>query len=250
MRYSARPMPSPWLAVTAAEYEEHMGPGGTDQLAPLSAIFQQIYARARPRRLLVPGCGTGAFLEHVDPEVTERTVGIDLNIQYVTVARQRYRRMGASVELYCADALHAQLQPAADFDLVHLSLILEHVDAEALLRAVGEWIAPGGTCAVVLQRPGAAAPGEGAAHESLRRVVREMRLVEPGRVADLLARQGLGRAGSWELPLKDGGRFHVALFRAPLARAGAAAEAAPAAYPARAAGAPAGGDRDPGDAAA
>jgi hypothetical protein len=158
--------------------------------------------------------------------------------------------MGASVELYCADALHARLQPAADFDLVHLSLVLEHVDAEALLLAVGEWIAPGGTCAVVLQRPGGAAPAEGAAHESLRRVAREMRLVEPGRVADLLSREGLGRAGSWELPLKGGGRFHVALFRAPLARAGAAAEAARAADPASAAGAPAGGDRDPGDAAA
>jgi SAM-dependent methyltransferase len=214
-------MPSPWLAVTAAEYEEHMGPGGADQLAPLASIFQQIYRQVRPRRLLVPGCGTGAILDHVDPDVTERAVGIDLNIQYVTVARQRYRRLGTALELYCADALHARLQPAADFDLVHVALVLEHVEPEALLRAVGEWIAPGGTCAVVTRRPGAAAPGDGAAHESLRRVAREMRLVEPGRVAEALARQGLRRAGSWEVGLRGGARLHVAVFRAPADRVAA-----------------------------
>jgi SAM-dependent methyltransferase len=186
----------------------------------------------------------------VDPEVTRRTVGIDISIQYVTVARQRYRRMGTALEVYCADALHARLQPSADFDLVYLSLVLEHVDAEGLLRVVGDWIAPGGTLAVVLERPGAAAPGEGAVHESLRRVAQEARLVEPGRVADLLAREGLRRAGSWELPLKGGARFHVALFRAPLAR-GAAGEVADPAGAADAGGAPAGaGAGLPGDAAA
>lgn len=219
-------MPSPWLAVTAAEYEEHMGAGGLDQLESLSSIFQRIYRQVRPRRLLVPGCGTAAFLEHVDPSVTERTVGIDLNIQYVTVARQRYRRMGAALELYCADALHARLQPAADFDLVHVALVLEHLDAEALLGAVGGWIAPGGTCAVVLERPGAAPPADGAVPDSLRRVASERRLVEPGWVADRLARDGLARAGAWELPQKGGARLHVGLYRAPPARPAAAGAAA------------------------
>jgi len=212
-------MASPWVAVTAAEYEEHMGPDGVGWAAPLSGIFRQVYRTFQPGRLLVPGCGPGGGLEHVDPGVTCRAVGIDLNIQYVTMARQRYRKLGASLEIYCADALRARLQPAADFDLIHVALLFEHVEASELAREIAGWLAPGGTCAVVLQRPGPAAPGASAAGEALRRVAAEMRPVAPGELARLLEAQGLRRAGSWEVPAAGGVRFHVGLFRAPAAPA-------------------------------
>lgn len=214
-------MPSPWLSVTAAEYEEHMGPAGTGLLDPLSRIFRQIYRSVRPGRLLVPGCGTGNGLEHVDPAVTHRAVGIDLNIQYVTVARQRYRNLGTGLELYCADALHARLQPAAGFDLVHVALLFEHVNPAGLAREIGGWLAPGGTCAVVLELPGPTAPGDLAAGEGLRRVAAESRPLEPAALAGLLAARGLRRAGAWDVPAGRGVRFHVALFRPGSAGAGA-----------------------------
>ncbi len=211
-------MPSPWLAVTAAEYEEHMGPDGVDQLGPLSGIFGHVYRSVRPRSLLVPGCGPGAGLEHVDPSLTRRAIGIDLNIQYVTVARQRYRHLGPALELYCADALHARLQPEADFDLVHVSLLFEHVDPGELARAIGAWVAPGGACAVVLQRPLDEVSGAAAVHDSIRRVEDRMALVEPAAVAELLAAEGLRRVGSWETRAGAGARFHVGVFRAGPAR--------------------------------
>jgi SAM-dependent methyltransferase len=207
-------MPSPWLAVTAADYEEHMGCGGADQLGALAGIFGQIYRSLRPRRLLVPGCGPGTGLEHVDPAVTRRTVGIDVNIQHVAVARQRFRGLGSALELYCADALRARLQPAADFDLVHVALLFEHVAPEALAREVAGWLAPGGTCAVVLDGPGAGAAAW-ARSEAMRRVASERRSVSPGELADLLAAHGLRRAGSWQVPLPARARLLVGLFRAP-----------------------------------
>jgi len=214
----SRAMPSPWLAVTAAEYEEHMGPDGVDQLGPLSGIFGQVYRSVRPPRLLVPGCGPGAGLEHIDPALTRRAVGVDLNIQYVAVARQRYRHLGPALELYCSDALHARLQPEAEFDLVHVSLLFEHVEPRALAGEIAGWVAPGGTCAVVLQLPGGEPPLAGVALDSIRRVAARMRLVEPALVAELLAANGLRRAGAWEARSGGGARFHVSLFRARGAR--------------------------------
>src|SRR5574342_869886 len=121
----------PWLAVTAAEYEALRGPEGLDLFAPLSAAFAQVYRATRPRRVLVLGCGTGAGLEHVDPAFTEQVVGIDLNLQFLAVARQRHHGLGARLELFCADVRTADL-PEGGFDLVHAALLAGYLDPEAL----------------------------------------------------------------------------------------------------------------------
>src|SRR6266568_5053699 len=118
------PRQNPWSLVSAAEYEAHMGPAGIGELAPLSAIFGKVYAARRPRRLAVLGVATGNGLEHVDPAVTRRTVGLDVNLSYLAVTRQRFMRLGASLELRCADLERVQLD-AGGFDLVHVALVLE-----------------------------------------------------------------------------------------------------------------------------
>jgi SAM-dependent methyltransferase len=203
--------PHPWLSVTAADYEGHMGPEGEDQLGPLSEAFGQVYRSVRPARLALLGCATGNGLEHLDPAITVRAVGVDLNIQYVAVARQRFRHLGARLELYCGDVLSARLDPAA-FDLVHAALLFEYVHPELLARSIGGWTAPGGTCSVVLQLPGGEPPGA-SRFATIRNLDRAMRLVPPAEVAAALASQGLRRAGAWEVPLRGGKRFHVGVFR-------------------------------------
>ena len=202
----------PWLAVTAAEYEALMGPEGLDLLAPLSAAFAQVYRAARPARLLVLGCGTGAGLEHVDPAVTERVVGIDLNIQFLAVARQRHDRLGARLELYCADARTADL-PEGGFDLVHAALLAEYLDPEALVAVMARAAATGGACAVVQRLPGGEPAEEAWPVERVRALAAAARLVEPSQLAALFARRGLARAGTWEVAARGGRRLRVSLLR-------------------------------------
>jgi len=136
--------PNPWTVVPAADYERHMGPQGVDQRAPLSAIFEEVYAAAQPDRLLVLGCGTGDGLEHVNPAVTKRIVGVDVNLQYLGVARQRFIGLGARLELFCSEAERFRAAPAS-FDLVHAALLLEYLHPEPLVRRIAEWLAPHGT---------------------------------------------------------------------------------------------------------
>ncbi len=201
--------PNPWTVVPAADYEAHMGPAGVDQLAPLSQIFQEVYAATQPDRLLLLGCATGNGLEHVNPAVTKRIVGVDVNLQYLGVARQRFFHLGPRLELYCSDAERFRAVPAS-FDLVHAALLFEYLRPDALVPRMAEWLAPGGTACAVLQLPG----GEGPPSPSraMQLIARAMRLVPPEELTAAFARQGLPLRRARTVPLRGGKAFWVGSF--------------------------------------
>jgi SAM-dependent methyltransferase len=201
--------PNPWSVVQAADYERHMGPEGVDQLGPLSALFQEAYLAARPARALLIGCATGNGLEHVDPAVTSRVVGLDVNLQYLGIARQRFFHLGPRLELFCADA-QTWKAPPASFDLVHAALVFEYLSPEALVRHVADWLDPRGSCSVVLQLPG----GEGPAPASrpLQLIQRAMRLVPPEELTAAFQRHGLARRRQAVVPLPHGKSLWAATF--------------------------------------
>ncbi len=199
---------SPWTLVPAADYEAHMGPGGADQLRPLAAILAAALRDLRPARLLVLGVATGNGLEAVDPTVTERVVGLDLNLQYLAVARQRHMRLGPRLELYCQDAVRADL-PGGGFDLAWAGLFLEHVEPAAVLPRVARWLAPGGSLVAALQLPPAGEPPPPSRLASVRGVAEAMRLVPPGTLAALASAAGLLPRQAWEVVIGRGARLHV-----------------------------------------
>lgn len=186
--------------------------GARGQLAALSAIFAKVVGTLRPARLLVPGVGTGNGLEHVDPAVTRRVVGLDVNIQYVAMARQRHLRLGPALELYCEDVQRTRLE-AASFDLVHAALVLEHVEPLPAVERFARWLAPGGACSVVLQLPG----GEPVEPRGamLRAAAAAMRLVDPAELKGWFERQGMIQRKAFEVPVAQGVRFWVGLFTKP-----------------------------------
>ena len=201
--------PNPWTVVPAADYEQHMGPEGVDQLAPLATLFQEAWLGAQPDRLLVPGCGTGNGLEHVDPAVTRRVVGLDVNLQYLGIARQRFFHLGTRLELYCS-TVAAWRHPPQAFDHVHAALLLEYLHPEPLVAQLCGWLAPGGTLSVVLQLPGGDAPRP--AQKALEIIQRAQRLVAPDDLTALLAAQGLKLRRVRTVPLKYGKSFWFGTF--------------------------------------
>lgn len=203
------PTPNPWTVVPAADYERHMGPEGVDQLAPLAAIFQESYLAAQPDRLLLLGCTTGNGLEHVNPAVTKRIVGVDVNLQYLGIARQRFFHLGPKLELYCQEAEKFRAPPGS-FDLVHAALIFEYLLPEPLVRRIAEWLGDAGTCSVVLQLPGGAGPPSPT--KTMQLIQRAMRLVPPDEVTQLFEHYGLPRKRARTVPLKHGKSFWVGTF--------------------------------------
>ncbi len=200
--------PNPWAVVQAADYERHMGPEGVDQLAPLASIFQEAYLAAQPDRLLVLGCGAGNGLEHVDPAVTKRIVGVDVNLQHLGIARQRYFHLGARLELYCAEM--EKFRPQGRFDLVHAALVFEYVYPEVLVRRISEWVSDEGACSVVLQLPGGD-PVE-APSKPLRIIEQAAKRVAPEELTHLFEHYGLPGKRARVVPLKHGRQLWVGAF--------------------------------------
>jgi SAM-dependent methyltransferase len=201
--------PNPWTVVPAADYEAHMGPAGVDQLAPLSQIFEEVYVSTQPDRLAVLGCATGNGLEHVNPAVTRRIVGVDVNLQYLGIARQRFFHLGPRLELYQGEAERFR-SPPGSFDLVHVALLLEYLHPEVLVRKVAEWLADRGTCSVVLQLPGGAGPE--APSKAMRIIRKAMKLVPPDELVKLFAAYAIPKRRSFTVPLRFGKSFWVGAF--------------------------------------
>jgi SAM-dependent methyltransferase len=201
--------PNPWTVVQAADYERHMGPDGLDQLAPLSQLFQQAYLAAQPDRLLVVGCGTGNGLEHVDPAVTQRVVGVDVNLQYLGIARQRFFQLGPRLELFCSEAAAWRAAPGS-FDLIHAALVFEYLYPEVLVRKIAEWLADGGACSVVLQLPGGQGPE--APSKALRIIEKAMKLVPPDELVRLFETYGIPLRRQETIPLRHGRSFWAGTF--------------------------------------
>jgi len=201
--------PNPWSIVPASDYERHMGPEGVDQLSSLSALFQEAYLGAQPERLLLVGCATGNGLEHVDPSVTSRIVGLDVNLQYLGICRQRFFHLGPRLELFCTSAA-AWRAPPQSFDLIHAALVFEYLHPEPLVARLAEWLGPTGTCSVVLQLPGGQGPSP--ALKTLEIIQKAMKLVPPEELTPVFAQHGLTLRRSREVPQKYGKRFWFGTF--------------------------------------
>jgi SAM-dependent methyltransferase len=201
--------PNPWTVVQADDYEKHMGPQGVDQLAPLSAIFQEVYLATQPDRVLLLGCATGNGLEHVNPAVTQKVTGVDVNLQYLGIARQRFMHLGTKLELFCAEAEKFRAAPGT-FDLIHAALIFEYLHPEPLVRRIAEWLSPGGTCCAVLQLPGGESPV--APSKPMQIIQKAMKVVPPEELTRLFEHYGLPRKRTKTVQLKHGRSFWVGVF--------------------------------------
>lgn len=205
---------NPWTVVPASDYERRMGADGLDQLGPLASLFQEAYLATQPDRVLVLGCATGNGLEHVDPGVTQRIVGVDVNLQYLGVARQRFFHLGPRLELFCNDAEKFR-SPAGSFDLIHAGLIFEYASPVALVPRIAEWLAPSGSCSVVVQRPGGDSPP--APSKAIAIIEKAARVIDPEELTALFARSGLVRRRERTVPLRGGKSFWAAVFGHPAA---------------------------------
>lgn len=143
-------MENPWLRIPAEDYEGHMRAAG--QAEVLRNLFARAYLAVRPRRLAILGCTTGTDFEYVDPSITEESVGIDLNSEYLTIARTRLSQSRLRSTFLLGDLMEVDL-PVAHFDLIHVALVLEYVDPVRLFSRVQAWLADGGTCSVISQEP-------------------------------------------------------------------------------------------------
>ncbi len=202
---------NPWLSIPAADYEGHMASHGVQQLQYLGAVFGELIAAHRPRDLAVLGCATGNGFERIPP-ATRTVIGLDINPDYLAIARARHARRLPGLRLVCAD-LSAYAPEPRSLDLIFAGLLLEYVDPRVVIAKADVWLRDPGVLAVVLQLP---APGAGPVtatpYESLKALEPVMQLVDAGEVGRLAAARGFTEVDARVDTLPTGKEFHVGVF--------------------------------------
>jgi SAM-dependent methyltransferase len=203
---------NPWLEIPASDYESHMGSPQVGQLQMLNGLFKRVLAENRPASVAVLGCATGNGFEHFDPANTLHILGVDINPEYLRIARQRYRALEARLELKCAD-LHTDCFGGRQFDLVYAGLVFEHVDAAVVLAHIYKALKPQGRLAVVLQMPNRGLSSVShTAYKSLEKLAPTMHLFERDQFTALAGKVGFNQTHGEFITLLSGKEFYYGIF--------------------------------------
>jgi ubiquinone/menaquinone biosynthesis C-methylase UbiE len=204
---------NPWLSVPASDYERHMNSEIVGQLPVLNRIFENVLQELPARNLAVLGCGTGNGFEHINPQLVERVLGIDINPEYLSVLRKRYGSKLPMLELICSD-LDTFSCPDYSFDLIYAALIFEYVDFEKILKRVSNWLTMNGALVAVLQLPSLESHMiSETPYPSIRSIEPIMRLVDPRTFNEKAEKYRLNKSKEIEIPLKLGKRFLVSYYK-------------------------------------
>jgi hypothetical protein len=144
-------------------------------------------------------------------------VGLDVNLAFLAVTRQRHARLGHRLELFCAEVERAEVE-AASFDLAWAALLFEHVDAAAAAARLAGWLAPGGSLVAVLQLPsagGKVSPSRFAATPAFQAVAAAMRWVPPEELGARLQRAGLIPRQAYAIEVAHGTRLFAGRWARP-----------------------------------
>lgn len=100
-------------------------------------MVQEAAAKQVRGRILVDGCGLGAYVTHLEP-TADHAVGIDIEIERTREGRRK------SLEVVCGAAEHLPF-PCDHFDLVLSHEMLEHVEDDLVaIQEIIRTLRPGG----------------------------------------------------------------------------------------------------------
>ena len=202
---------NPWLAVPLEDYEDHMRQERVAQLGELAALFQRALELRRPESVAVLGIAGGNGLEHVDPAVTRRILGLDVNPRYLAETARRSAGI-QGLELRCIDLAEAPCE-AEPVQLVHAALIFEHAGLGRCLENALALAAPGGSLSVVLQLPSETEMGVGdTGCASIGALRAGFQLIDPKVFRRLVESRGFRLAHEDIAPVASGKAFWFAVF--------------------------------------
>ena len=204
---------NPWLQIPASDYEDHMSLPEVAQAQALNRLMEAALKEHAPESVAVIGCTTGNGFEHIDPSLTRRVVGVDINPAYLTVLKERFAQKIPGLELIQADVAASgfRIDPVS---MVIAGLVFEYVDVAAALNNICRSVVPGGILLAVLQLPSPdSAPVTATPYRSLERLAPIMKLVPPSTFAGLCRRVGLQQIKTDTIPLKKGKAFFAGYYK-------------------------------------
>lgn len=204
-------MSNPWLTIPLADYESHMTAPAVQQIPILSGLFEEALTFSRPQSVAILGVAGGTGLDRINPTITKRIVGIDLNHDYLDAVRARHSNL-PGLELHQLDLAETTvaLEPV---DLVHAALIFEHAGIDHCLENATRLVALNGTLAVVLQLPSETENAVGnTAPQTIQRLSSHFQFVDRAVLISRLEAANFRLAHQTTQPAPSGKGFWMGLF--------------------------------------
>ena len=142
---------NPWQKIPYEDYENHMSASNVGQLKKLSEIIKARLDFLRPISFAILGSATGNGFEHVNNNITKVVYGIDINQQYLDVAKARYGEKINDLRLICADISTDEIK-VTGVELLIGALVFEYVDIPVALAKVREILDCDGLFVAILQK--------------------------------------------------------------------------------------------------
>jgi len=183
------------------------------QLNALADLFEETLMKCSPDSVAILGIAGGNGLSRIDPVVTTRIVGVDINPTYLEAVRNRFQAK-LPLTLHCLD-LAVEVVPEAPVALVHAALIFEHVGTGGCLDSAVSLVAPVGYLSMVLQLPSSNAEPNVAPSQypAVQTLSEHFRLVEPDYMRQTMELRGFELQHETQRALPAGKRFWLAIFR-------------------------------------
>ena len=198
-------MPHPWEEVQLAAYEGHMSLAGIEQLQTLNALMKQRLERYQPRSVMIWGVAGGNGLEHIDPQTTDRVVGVDVNQDYLDACKQRHAHLGDKLATVRADLTKPCLE-LGTAELLIADLFIEYIGIPAFVARVKE-CAPKTLCCVIQKNVSVAFVSASPYMQALSGIGALHRDIDEAELVSALAQIGYTVARREEVPLKNGKMF-------------------------------------------
>jgi hypothetical protein len=204
-------MSNPWLNIPLADYEGHMCSPEVQQLDALSELLGVALGRCLPTSVAVLGIAGGNGLDQVDPRITKRVVGLDLNPLFLKEVRNRYGET-CNLDLHCVDLAEQRVE-CEPVQLVHAALVFEHAGVDRCLENAVSLVGPDGALSAVLQLPSEVGQVVGSSDfPSMLRLKDHFSLVDPFWLSRELARRGFRIIHEVHRSVPAGKRFWMGIF--------------------------------------
>lgn len=128
-------MNNPWKDISLSDYENHMAMDSVQQLQAMNQMMKGQLNQYDVQSAMILGIAGGNGLEHVDTEKLNKVYGVDINQEYLTIAKKRYENLSDTLDCLCIDlASEAEKLPQAD--MIIANLLIEYIGYECFKKVV------------------------------------------------------------------------------------------------------------------
>lgn len=206
-------MDNPWLKIPLEEYERHMSDPAVEQAGFLSEQFSKALSNWNPESVLFAGCAGGNGLQCIVPAHTGKLTAVDINPEYLAVAKERFNSILPFARWVCGDLNSLDLGEE-EYTLIYAGLVLEYLNPAKVLTKFSRSLKTDGALVCVLQQQGTEKSGITVTqYSTLQQIAPLMQLYRPDEISRLAEKNGMGCVGVREYTLFTGKRFAVAVYQ-------------------------------------